>query len=290
MTQDSTRTAADSFYADEYERLYSSYLNDASIVVSICSYLKSKITPEHTILVDLGCGVGIQLRDISRTLSIPTVQCCGIDVSPSMQERFEKAFGDSKAIFLNGDFLNQSFAEQLSRLIVIDSELSDVVILCLGNTLGLVEQKLYSRIAEIANTFPKGVNVFCLFEYRDGDTYRALCPVGEMDVARKGSQECFGSAEVIGQHESDYFAFYIRTPVDELRYSVNLFALSKENKGSSVTCAMRGLYIEKGYYVNPELLKSVFLSAGFTIDPQFKAASALEAGETIMFRRISSNG
>lgn len=285
---ESPEDAADRFYAKNYERLYSSYLSDTRMVDSICSFLKDRIDSSHAILIDIGCGIGSQLKDVSSRLSIPGKRCYGIDRSPSMGSRFDETMKDTGAVFILEDLHSATLHDDLKSHALNHKIISDVIVLCLGNVIGLVDQADYPKLASLLSFTIDNANVHYIFEYRNGDKYRSLCPVERLPNDHKSIPESFGSAEVIGQHDSDFFAFYIRRPVDETRYNVNIFALSTASSGETKQCSLCGMYIQNGFYVDADKLKSSMIEAGFVHTSDFGADSSLETGEIRMFNRLTN--
>ena len=280
---------ASRFYADNYEHLYHTYLSDPSLTQSIVGFLQPLVNPDRTALVDLGCGLGMQLANLSLGLSIPLKNTVGVDESPGMRDRFRSTFdasGEQAPTFIEGDFTASSKqAEIIEHLKTL--KITHVVFICLGNTIGLIDPEKYQTIADLVGAAGDAIQAdaktHLIVEYREGKQYRALCATSRPKQGDTDDTNAYGSVELLGRQGADFIAFYIRDHINRKRYKVTLYSLStKANSENGLTCSFSAMTISDGFYVEEQKLLRVCKTRGL-VRMKLNAASKLEAGKILAF-------
>jgi hypothetical protein len=272
------------YYAENYEKLYSTYLSDPCVTDAIQNALKTHIRPPESMIVDLGCGVGRQLSVLAAALQIPLSNCLGIDRSSAMHGRHD-------CDHLGWTFIEDDFMSQRGRESIIDKIRNvaprDLIFICLGNAIGHVTPEYYDELARFLFDVSKQVSsvkaTHVFVEYRDGEQYRKLCDPRSSHSIGGERTNAYGSAEFLGQLGSDFYAFYVREEVTTKQYRVFLYSLGVNTLENKAACTVSGLLIKDAFYVDTTLLCGAFQQAGFTAF-DVNNQSALETGRLVGYK------
>lgn len=272
------------YYAENYEKLYSTYLSDPCVTVAIQDAVRPHIRPEALMIVDLGCGVGRQLSTVATALNIPIANCLGIDRSIAMHGRHDYDHGGWT--FIEGDFTTSNGRNAiLDKIRGVAPE--KIVFICLGNTIGHIAPEGYAELArflyEVQGHVLTVKATYVFIEYRDGEQYRKLCdPLSSHSIGGDRTN-AYGSAEFLGQLGSDFYAFYVREEINSKQYRVFLYSLGANTQTTGVACTLSGLLIDDAFYVDADCLCHAFQTAGFK-SLIVNDRSALETGRLVGYQ------
>ena len=273
--------AAIRYYAENYERLYSTYLGDPCVTDAIQDALRPHIRSEASMIVDLGCGAGRQLSTLAAALDIPLSNCLGIDRSGAMHGRHDNDH-------LGWTFIEDDFTNSVGQDLILDKirhvAPKDIVFICLGNTIGHIDPEHYAALANflcnVKNQVCTVEATYLFVEYRDGEQYRKLCDPRSSHSIGGERTNAYGSAEFLGQLGSDFYAFYVREDVGNKQYRVFLYSLGTNALATGVACTLSGLLINDAFYVDATRLFIALQDAGFETFAM-NGRSALETGRLV---------
>jgi len=253
------------YYSHHYEQIYHTYLDDFDVTPYLSKQICS-IGPAP-LLIDFGCGVGTQLCRIASHLDLDNKRILGIDNSSKMLNLAKRRLPN--ATFANehlgnGDAITLRVAEFIDSA---DKQFSSIVLLCLGNTIGLLSRDERASLGQAINSIKNlceesRVRFKCYLEYRDSSLYK---------------NEHTKSIEVLGG-DSNFVSFYIRSDQGEDKYSVHLISIAIDK--SAETLDLFHGFFDTGYYVDGASFRNFLIKIGLSVKAIDKAdlASGLAGG------------
>lgn len=241
-------------YAEKYEYIYKDYLEES--IKTIRNILSDSDIPNNKkcLLIDLGCGIGSQIREVKNILCEKNneVVAIGIDISNEMIKKAKEK--NNEIIYVEGDFLDTTkILSNLSK-ITNNDKFDFILIMCLGNTLAHVSNdndnysKFFDTIKRVLKTFDEDSNYLILLEFRDGKILSLKKPLFEKRFCGLIDNKLFLSFYFMNhQKESNTYP----TTVYLFAYDYNNYELKIETFKNDIS-----------YYVDTEKLSSFVTQLG----------------------------
>ena len=252
-------------YAEQYEDIYRDYLHTFDITPALGRRLSAQAN-KH-VLIDFGCGTGVQLAKLSRLLNVNPTSVLGIDCAPAMLQK-AAANLPTGCQLVNCDLciltsLTTSLAEFLKS-----QQSGSLVVLCLGNTIGLLPEAARKGVFELLASVKSQWlaadphNAFTVFlEFRDADKY------GNANSPK---------VESLGFNQN-FSSFYLRHDIGNGKYRVDLYSIRLSSQMEATVELFHGRFSE-GYYIDRGALQTTLDHSSFSIEEIDLQQSAIGLG------------
>ena len=258
-------------HSQKYAKYYSYFYHD---------YLKKMVecnldidTDNPILLVDLGCGNGIQLENLSKKNKHPNSVFVGVECNPFMcdmaKSRCEK---DSRIVIDNIDVLE--FLRKMQTFDFVNRPFFHVYFCCLGNTVALVSSSDLREWAVELKRLCKEISANSyrfILEYRDGTTYKDWIGDGRIEILNHAED---------GRH----FCFQVLRPVNK-GYSVDikLFSIGLPDVNGTVEAIVVEEQESCAYFFDVNEFLRNFMRVGKHDPEDDSRQSGLGAGGIITF-------
>jgi SAM-dependent methyltransferase len=234
-------------YAEYYEIVYNDYLKKSEKVLKdLIKYIKTLNNIEKWILIDLGCGIGRQLKFLKDQLQGKCLKAIGVDISNSMLKLAKTR--DNNIQWLKKNILDKNLKNDIQELIYkkhLNRENIGTLITCLGNTLAHIPKEKYGEfINNLKELCGITKNSIAVLEIRNGKKLKNEKP----------------SIEVLSWitfNDNFYLSFYFMTHQKD-KYPTDVYLIGGKKK------AIKSWHNDVSYYVWPDKLEN-FLKNDFSI-------------------------